>query len=96
MTRVELVAAVAEQAGLLKKDAEKVIDAILDAMTSAMNLGEDVRLQGFGTFSVSDRPERAGRNPKTGEPMTIAAGRVAKFKPASQLRDSLNAGKGTP
>ena len=96
MTRAELIAAVAEKADIAKKDAESVVAAVFGALTTALKQGDEVRLHGFGTFSVSERPERAGRNPKTGEPMTIAAGRGLKFKAASQLRDTINPGKDTP
>ena len=65
------------------------------ALTSALNQGEEVRLHGFGTFAVLERPERAGRNPKTGAAMTIPAGRTLKFRAASKLRDAANPEKGT-
>ena len=93
MTRGDLIAAVAEKAGIANKDAEGAVSAVFGALTSALNQGEEVRLHGFGTFAVLERPERAGRNPKTGVAMTIPAGRTLKFRAASQLRDSVNTGK---
>ena len=93
MTRAELIAAVAEKAGIANKDAEGVVSAVFGVLTSALNQGDEVRLHGFGTFAVSERPERAGRNPRTGAAMTIPAGRTLKFKAASQLRDAVNTGK---
>ena len=95
MTRGDLIAVVAKKAGIANKDAEGVVSAVFGALTSALKQGDEVRLHGFGTFAVLERPERAGRNPKTGAAMTIPAGRTLKFKAASQLRDAMNTEKGT-
>ena len=95
MTRAELIAAVAEKAGIANKDAEGVVSAVFGVLTSALKQGDEVRLHGFGTFAVSGRPERAGRNPRTGAAMTIPAGRTLKFRAAGQLRDAVNPEKGT-
>lgn len=90
MNKGELVSAVAEQAGLSKKDAEIATDAIFDAITSALKGGEEVRLVGFGTFSVSARAARDGRNPRTGETITIAASKQPKFSAGKGLKDAIN------
>jgi DNA-binding protein HU-beta len=96
MTRGELVAAVAEKADIAKKDAESVVSAVFGALAGALGQGDEVRLHGFGTFAVSDRPARTGRNPRTGEAVPIPASRTVKFRAASQMRDTVNPGKGTP
>ena len=86
MNKTELIAAVAEKAELSKKDAEKAMKAFTELVK-----GEKIQLVGFGTFEVSERPEREGRNPKTGEAMTIAASRTPKFKAGKALKDQVNA-----
>ena len=86
MNKKELVAAVAEQAGLKKVDAEKAIEAF-----TALKAGDKVQLVGFGTFEVAERPEREGRNPRSGETMTIAASKNPKFKAGKALKDAINA-----
>ena len=91
MNKTELIAAVAEKAGLSKKDAEKAVKAYTDVVTEELVKGGKVQLVGFGTFEVADRPSREGRNPKSGEPMTIAASRVPKFKAGKALKDQVNA-----
>ena len=91
MNKTELVAAVAEQADISKKDAEKVLKAFVDVVTEEMKKGEKVQLVGFGTFEVSERPEREGRNPQTGETMKIAASKAPKFKAGKALKDIINA-----
>ena len=80
MNKTELIAAVAEKAEISKKDAEKALKAFTDVVTDELVKGEKVQLVGFGTFEVSERAEREGRNPKSGEPMTIAASKSPKFK----------------
>lgn len=80
----------AEDTGLSKKDAATAVDGVFDAITKALQGGAEVRLVGFGTFSVSDRAASEGRNPRTGEPIQIAASRVPKFKAGKGLKDSLN------
>ncbi len=91
MNKTEFIAAVAEKAGLSKKDAEKAVKAYTDVVTEELVKGGKVQLVGFGTFEVADRPSREGRNPKSGEPMTIAASRVPKFKAGKALKDQVNA-----
>lgn len=91
MNKTEFIAAVAEQAGVSKKDAEKAINAYNNVVAAELVKGGKVQLVGFGTYEVSERPEREGRNPKTGEPMTIAASRMPKFKPGKALKDQVNA-----
>ena len=90
MNKTELIAAVAEQAGLSKKDAEKAVAAFVDVVSEELGKGERVQLVGFGTFEVSERPERDGRNPRTGETMKIAASRMPKFKVGKALKDRVN------
>ena len=79
MNKTELVAAVAEQADISKKDAEKVLKAFVDVVTEEMKKGEKVQLVGFGTFEVSERAAREGRNPQTGKTMKIEACKAPKF-----------------
>ena len=80
MNKTELVAAMAEEAGLSKKDAEKALKAFTDVVTAELKKGEKIQLVGFGTFEVSERAAREGRNPQTGVTMTIAASKTPKFK----------------
>ena len=91
MNKTELIVAVAEKAEISKKDAEKAIKAFTDVVTDELVKGEKVQLVGFGTFEVSERAEREGRNPKTREPMTIAASKSPKFKAGKALKDMVNA-----
>ena len=90
MNKTELIAAVAEQAELSKKDAEKALKAFTDVIAAELVKGEKVQLVGFGTFEVSEREAREGRNPRTGETMTIAASKTPKFKPGKALKDEIN------
>ena len=90
MNKTELIAAVAEQAELSKKDEEKALKAFVDIVGEELKKGEKVQLVGFGTFEVSERPERAGRNPQTGEVMQIAASKTPKFKAGKALKDLVN------
>ena len=90
MNRNELVDAVAGQADLSKTAASKAVEAVFDSITGALKKGGEVRLVGFGTFSVARREASEGRNPRTGEKIKIAASKQAKFKPGRRLRDSLN------
>jgi nucleoid DNA-binding protein len=96
MTKNNLIDHVSQVTNGTKKDAEQVIDAVLAAITDALSKGEKVDLRGFGSFQVSGKKERQGRNPRTGETMTIAARNVAVFKPSKELASRLNAGSGTP
>ena len=91
MNKTELVAAVAEQADISKKDAEKVLKAFVDVVTEEMKKGEKVLLVGFGTFEVSERAAREGRNPQTGKTMKIEACKAPKFKAGKALKDAVNA-----
>ena len=75
-----------------KAEAEKAINIVLEDIITALKQGQRVNISGFGTFSVSERQARTGRNPKTGESIQISASRSAKFKPGKQLKDSLNEG----
>jgi len=86
----DLVAAVADDAGISKADAAKAVDSVLDSVTSALKKGDDVRLVGFGTFSVADRAASEGRNPRTGEKIKIPASKQPKFKAGKGLKDALN------
>lgn len=91
MNRTELIAAVAEKAELSKKDAEKAIKAFTDVITEELVKGEKIQIVGFGTFEVSEREAREGRNPRTGEKMPIAASKNPKFKAGKALKDMVNA-----
>ena len=90
MTKSELIDAVAEKAGLNKADAAKALSATLESVTDALKAGEKVALIGFGTFSVSLRASRTGKNPQTGEAITIPASKAAKFKAGQKLKDAVN------
>ena len=90
MNKADLVAAVAEKAGFTKKDAEISINAVLETVTETLVKGEKVQLVGFGTFEVSERKAREGRNPQTGKTMKIAASKAPKFKAGKALKDAVN------
>ena len=90
MTKSELIDAIAEKAGLSKADASKALTATLESVTDALKAGEKVALIGFGTFSVSLRAARTGKNPQTGEAIAIPASKAAKFKAGQKLKDALN------
>lgn len=90
MNKTELIAAVAEKAEISKKDAEKAVKAFTDAVAEELAKGGKVQLVGFCNFEVSERPAREGRNPRTGETMTIAASKTPKFKPGKALKDEIN------
>ena len=91
MNKTELIAAVAEQAELSKKDAEKALKAFTDVIAAELVKGEKVQLVGFGTFEVAERPARDGRNPLTGQAMKIPASKSPKFKAGKALKDTVNA-----
>ena len=91
MNKTELIAAMAEQTELSKKDAEADLKAFIDVVSEELKKGEKVQLVGFGTFEVSERAAREGRNPATGETMTIAASKSPKFKAGKALKDLVNA-----
>ncbi|MBM3558704.1 MAG: HU family DNA-binding protein [Alphaproteobacteria bacterium] len=89
MNKNDLVAAVTS-AGLKKGDAAKAVDSVFESITKALKKGDDVRLVGFGTFTVSRRAASTGRNPRTGEAIKIAASKQAKFKAGKGLKDAIN------
>ena len=91
MNKTELIAAVAEKAEISRKDAEKALKAFVDVVTDEMVKGEKVQVVGFGTFEVTERKEREGRNLQTGAPMTIPASKTPKFRPGKALKDLVNA-----
>ncbi|WP_454883615.1 HU family DNA-binding protein [Sphingomonas oryzagri] len=90
MNKQELIGAVAESAGLTRADASKAVESVFDSISTALKKGDEVRLVGFGTFSVSKRKASTGRNPRTGEPMSIAASSQPKFKAGKGLKDAVN------
>ena len=90
MNKTELVAAIADQAGISKKDAEKAVKAFTEVVTKQLKKGEKVQLVGFGTFEVSKRAAREGRNPQTGKTMKIKASKAPKFKAGKALKDAVN------
>ena len=90
MNKTELVAAMADAAGLSKKDAEKALKAFTDVVAEELVKGEKIQLVGFGTFEVSERAAREGRNPQTGETMEIKASKTPKFKAGKALKDMMN------
>ena len=90
MNKTEFIAAVAEKAEISKKDSEKALKAFFDVVAEQLKAGDKVQLVGFGTFEVSERAAREGRNPQTGETMTIAACKAPKFKAGKALKDAIN------
>ncbi len=91
MNKTELVAKMAEDAGISKKDAGKALEAFTAIVSDELKKGEKVQLVGFGTFEVSQRAAREGRNPQTGKVMTIAASKAPRFKAGKALKDIVNA-----
>ncbi|MDE0880930.1 MAG: HU family DNA-binding protein [Sphingomonas bacterium] len=85
-----MIATVADHSGLAKNDAAKAVESVFDAISASLKKGDEVRLVGFGTFSVSKRKASTGRNPRTGEPMTIKASTQPKFKAGKGLKDAVN------
>ncbi len=90
MNKNDLIAAVASGSDLSKADSTKAVDSVLDAITSALKSSDEVRLVGFGTFSVAKRAASTGRNPRTGEPISIPASNQPKFKAGKALKDAVN------
>jgi DNA-binding protein HU-beta len=90
VNKVDLIAKVADDTGLSKADATKAVDTVFDAITKALKKGDEVRLVGFGTFSVSKRAASTGRNPRTGEAIKIAASKQPKFRAGKGLKDAVN------
>lgn len=91
MNKAQLIAAVAEKAGMKKVDADKAIKAFEEVVEAALIAGDKVQMVGFGTFEVTERPERVGINPQTKESITIAASKSPKFKAGKSLKDAINA-----
>ncbi len=89
MNKAELISSIAEKTELTKKDAEKAVNAMLESISEALASGDKVQLVGFGTFETRDRAERQGRNPQTGEKITISATKVPVFKAGKALKDSV-------
>jgi len=92
MTKAELIETLSNKLPIGKVEAERAVNIVLDDIIAALKQGDRVNISGFGTFSVSSRQARTGRNPKTGEAIQISASRSAKFKAGKQLKDSLNDG----
>lgn len=90
MNKQELIAQVSTAAGLGRAEASRAVEAVFDTISASLKKGDEVRLVGFGTFAVSKRKASTGRNPRTGEPMTIKASTQPKFKAGKVLKDSLN------
>jgi DNA-binding protein HU-beta len=90
MNKQELIGSVAETTGLSRNDAGKAIESVFETISGALKRGDEVRLVGFGTFSVTKRKASTGRNPRTGEPMKIKASVQPKFKPGKGLKDAVN------
>ena len=90
MNKQELIGAVAETTGLNRNDAANAVESVFKGITDALKKGDEVRLVGFGTFSVSKRKASTGRNPRTGEPMSISASSQPKFKAGKGLKDAVN------
>lgn len=94
MNKNDLIAAVADCADLSRADATRAVDGVFDTITKALVEDDEVRLVGFGTFAVTKRAASEGRNPRTGEPISIAASRQPKFKAGKALKDAVNGGDG--
>ncbi len=90
MNKNDLISAVADNSGLSKSDAAAAVEGVFGAIEKALSNGDEVRLVGFGTFSVARRKASTGRNPRTGEPMTIKASNQPKFKAGKGLKDAVN------
>ena len=90
MNKTELVAAIADKAGIAKKDAEKALAAFVDTISGELKAGEKIQLVGFGTFEVRARAARTGKNPRTGEQIKIAASKNPVFKAGKALKDAVN------
>ncbi len=90
MNKNDLIDAVASSANLTKADATRAIDSVIDSISGSLSKGEEVRLVGFGTFSVMQRKATTGRNPRTGDPIQIPASKQPKFKAGKTLRDKVN------
>ena len=91
MTKAELVEQVSSQADLTKKDAEVIVQTVLDSITESLQRGEKIELRGFGSFRIRSRSSRQGRNPKTGSGVSVPAKKVPYFKPGKELKELINA-----
>ena len=90
MNKNDLISSVAEASGLTKADAGRAVDGVFDSIASALSSGDDVRIVGFGSFSVANRAASTGRNPRTGEEIQIPASKQPKFKAGAPLKDAVN------
>jgi DNA-binding protein HU-beta len=90
MTKADLIESIAKRHGLPRPNAEEILNGVLDDIVGALKIGDKVNISGFGTFAVSERKGRTGRNPKTGESIEIAPSRAAKFKAGKILKESLS------
>ena len=90
MNKNDLVSAVASSAGMSKADGAKAVEGVFDAISGALSSGDDVRIVGFGTFSVANRKATTGRNPRTGQAIQIPASKQPKFKAGKGLKDAVN------
>lgn len=90
MNKSELATTVADRADMSKQEASKAVEAVLDTITDALSKGDEVKIPGFGNFSVAERKGGTGRNPRTGEPMEIKASKSPKFKAGKGLKDAVN------
>ena len=90
MNKNDLISTVADSSGLTRSDATKAVEGVFEAITGSLKKGEEVRLVGFGTFSVAHRKASTGRNPRTGETMQIKASTLPKFKAGKGLKDAVN------
>ncbi|MDR1607160.1 MAG: HU family DNA-binding protein [Deltaproteobacteria bacterium] len=93
MTKAELITLISQETGLTKSNAQKAISCLIATVVKTLKKDTRFPLFGLGVFSVVKRPKRKGRNPRTGEPLTIKAHKAVRFKPAKQLKDSVNNGK---
>lgn len=96
MNKNELAQKLSERTGLSRTDAQNAVDGIFDLITDSLKAGEEVRVSGFGAFAVATRAGGKGRNPQTGEEITIKASKAARFKAGKPLKDALNAGESAP
>ena len=90
MTKAELVEEVAKESDLTKKDAEVIVQIVLDSITESLQRGEKIELRGFGSFRIRSRSSRQGRNPKTGSEVSVPAKKVPYFKPGKEIKDLVN------
>ena len=91
MTKAEIVERVAEKTGFSKRDSIEMVELLFDVMKDTLQSGEKLKITGFGNFEVKQKADRRGRNPQTGEEITIEARKILTFKPSNMLKDSMNA-----